>query len=271
MLSLFSDRPATIIQKTQNTMYKERLTSIPFNVRNQHPRDLRIQFYPEPHVYKVDEVEYRSVTKIIGQYFEPFDTTYWANQKARQLGIPAQEIADQWAKKGLIASQKGTALHSQIEHYLLEGTTQDSVEFSYFLNFVNDHATLKPYRTEWTIFHEAYKVAGTLDLIAKREGKLEIYDWKRSKNLISTQTGSLITHAFGGKKGYGVLNHIPDTAYHKYCLQQSIYRFILEEKYGLEVNAAYLIVLHPRLQRYYKLKATYYPSEAKAILMQNNL
>ena len=46
----------------------------------------------------------------------------------------------------------------------------DTPEFKYFLNFHNEHvaipeATLRPYRTEWTVFHEEARIAGSIDMV----------------------------------------------------------------------------------------------------------
>jgi hypothetical protein len=43
-------------------------------------------------------------------------------------------------------------------------------EFEYFLNFNKEHvagegATLRPYRTEWTVFHEEAQIAGSIDMV----------------------------------------------------------------------------------------------------------
>ncbi len=238
-------------------------TSInPFNEQNKHPRDSHIEFFADPHSYQVDGQEFQSATALIDSYFAPFDSEYWSKYKSEQLGISIEEVKDKWDE----IAAAGTQLHARIEQYFIQASQEDSLEFSYFLDFIADHPNLQAYRTEWTIFHEKYGVAGTLDLLAKNEGKFEIYDWKRSKNVISLRGGYLMDRAFRGKTGKGVLQHIPDTNYHKYCLQQSLYRYILEHKYGLEIEAAYLIVLHPKLKSYHKVKATYYPNEIESIL-----
>jgi hypothetical protein len=47
----------------------------------------------------------------------------------------------------------------------------NSVEFQYFLNFNREYvsadegATLRPYRTEWTVFHEEAQIAGSIDMV----------------------------------------------------------------------------------------------------------
>ena len=232
------------------------------NEINQHPRDAEIEFFPEPHVYQVGGENFKSATSLIDEYFEPFDTAFWSKYKSNQLGISKEEVLKQWDTTAAL----GTSMHAQIEGYFLNGSKDTTKEFGYFLDFIRSHHSLKPYRTEWAIYHEKYRVAGTLDLLATNNGKFEIYDWKRSKNVVNIKYGTVMKHAYANKRGLGVLAHIPDTNYHKYCLQQSMYRYILEHKYGLEIAGAYLIVLHPKLKSYHKVEVTYYPNEIESIL-----
>ena len=52
----------------------------------------------------------------------------------------------------------------------------------HFMNFIADHPHLKPYRTEWMIFDEDVKIAGSIDFVSENDdGTLTIYDWKRCK------------------------------------------------------------------------------------------
>ena len=55
----------------------------------------------------------------------------------------------------------------------------EQVEWEYFLQFVGDHPELKPYRTEWMIYDEDLKLAGSIDMVYENaDGTLSIYDWK---------------------------------------------------------------------------------------------
>ena len=40
---------------------------------------------------------------------------------------------------------------------------------------------MEPYRTEWMVYDEDLRFAGSIDMIFKnKDGTLEIYDWKRT-------------------------------------------------------------------------------------------
>jgi hypothetical protein len=98
-------------------------------------------------------------------------------------------------------------------------------EFHLFENFVAEHDHIKPFRTEWRIFDEEYHIAGTIDLISENGNGYEMYDWKRSKKVISPFNGELIKDN-QWQCGVGQLADIADTSYNRYCLQQSLYKYI---------------------------------------------
>ena len=61
----------------------------------------------------------------------------------------------------------------------------DSTEMQLFLEFVRGLDGLTAYRTEWTIFAEAERLAGSIDFVAQdANGHLVIFDWKRTKDFI---------------------------------------------------------------------------------------
>jgi hypothetical protein len=81
------------------------------------------------------------------------------------------------------------------------------------------------------------------------DGTFTIYDWKRSSKVVNPQ-GQPITEAFGGKMSINGIN-LPDTAFYHYCMQQNLYRHMLETHYGIRVRAMNLVVLSPEYQTYH--------------------
>jgi len=238
-----------------------------YNKVNLHTRDDRIKFYPENHLYTIDGIEAPSASTIVSKFFPGFNP-YSAASKIgpghELYGFPEEEIVRKWNDKGEKAARDGTFLHSQIEKYYLKEDYSEPVEFNFFLDFVNDHNQLKPYRTEWRIFDANSQIAGTIDLIAKNGGGYELYDWKRSKKILNGQGEPIVANRW--QQGIGNLDHIDDTSYNRYCLQQSIYKYILESNYGLKINNMYLVVIHPNYDRYYKVKVNYMKEELQYML-----
>lgn len=239
--------------------------NISFNSQNKHSNDKRIKFYSENHIYTIDGVPAPSASTIIGRFFPKFDIEYWAERKAPSLGMSAKQVAQMWAEKGKKARDLGTFLHEQIENYYLGIDYLETEEFDQFKNFINDHRGLMPYRSEWRVFDENFNIAGTIDLIVSNGINHDIYDWKRSKKVINTHNGKPIVQN-KWQQGVGGLRHIDDTSYNRYCLQQSLYKYILEENYRIKIDNMYLIVIYPKNDDYYKITVPYLKSEIEHIL-----
>lgn len=206
--------------------------SIGFNLINSHPRDKRIEFYPEPHIYTIDKTPAPSASTVISKFFPEFDSYGKASSLSPSnplYGLPVEEIVQTWNSRGMEAANKGTFLHEQIEKYYLGEHYEKTEEFHLFEQFVSDHKNIKPHRSEWRIFDEEHHIAGTIDLISKNGVGFDIYDWKRSKKVVDTYNGEPITKDTWGNVGVGQLKDIDDTSYNRYCLQQSLYRYILEK------------------------------------------
>jgi very-short-patch-repair endonuclease len=248
--------------------------SIAFNLKNKHPRDSRIKFYPEPHIYTIDNTPAPSASTIIAKFFPEFDPVEaifkmkngvaWGPEH-KYWGKSDEELIKEWKDKGESSAIKGTFLHEQIENFYLEQAYEKTEEFHLFESFVSDHNHIIPYRTEWRIFDEQHHIAGTIDLISKNDNGYEMYDWKRSEKVVSKFNGEIIKNN-KWQKGVGQLADIDDTSYNRYCLQQSLYKYILEKNYGLKVSKMYLIVLYPEYDRYYKVEVPYWQDKAEYIL-----
>ena len=241
------------------------------NIKNRHQRDLRIQFLPYEHIYILDGKEsLMSVSNLVSLFFTGFKSYYWSERKAREYGITQVEMLEQWDAKGTQSREVGTFLHQQIRNYYhglpfcgqyrfvyngkfihIDTDVSLESEFEQFTCFLNDHEFV-PFRTEWTIFDEDLKIAGTLDMIHKKNGTFDLYDWKRSHRLLDESGNIRKTNPFQ----YGIhgLERIPDTDYWHYCLQLNIYRYILERNYDMTVDKMYIILLHSEAIEYRKIE-----------------
>jgi ATP-dependent exoDNAse (exonuclease V) beta subunit len=116
---------------------------------------------------------------------------------------------------------------------------EKSVEWRYFINFIRDTPHLKPYRTEWTVYNEDVKIAGSIDMIYENDdGSLSIYDWKRAKNITRVNN-------FNEFAKTPQFCHMPNSNFWHYSVQLNTYKTILEQKYGKTVRDLYLVRLHP--------------------------
>jgi hypothetical protein len=236
--------------------------NLPLVGNQPHNRDKRIIFDPINHRYYIDvNPDTISVSQLIDKFFPEFDSlTAATNLKPSHelYGLPVETIIKKWKEKGTEAADLGTKLHLQIESYYKDLPVEEkSIEYGYFLKFKEKYPTMIPHRTEWRIFDEDYLIAGTMDMIYKKDdGSYYMFDWKRSEKVVN-QDGSIKTSDPSNwytKYAYGDLNHLTDDSYYKYALQQNIYRYILEKKYGYRISSLNLLILHPNYDTFHWLK-----------------
>jgi len=240
---------------------------------NVHERDQHIQFFEEGHKYVIDfepDVVYTSVTTWNHTHFPKFNADAIITSMMKSKGwkeghkywnMTQEQIKSQWTANGSSVSSAGTDMHFEIECFMNEkllprGYTHAELynlymcehknnqeikvkEWQYFMNFVKDFPELKPYRTEWTIYHEDVKISGSVDMIYENpDGTLSIYDWKRSKNI--TRVNNWNKFALSPQ-----ICHLPDSNFWHYAMQLNTYKVILEDKYDKKVTDLYLVRLHP--------------------------
>jgi ATP-dependent exoDNAse (exonuclease V) beta subunit len=218
--------------------------------KNAHPRDAAITFDEGPHLYYIDgKGGYTSVTTWNHSHFGHFDADAIIDGMQRKIEndptykyykMSRAEIKRDWDRNRDAAAQAGTKMHADIENYWNGLPVQnDSIEYGYFLKFVADFPELKPFRTEWMVYYEEYMLAGSIDMIFENpDGTLQIYDWKRSKEISY--------EAFGNKTAVTpCIADMPDCNFWHYTLQLNVYKTILEHKYGKKITGLYLVCLHP--------------------------
>ena len=236
--------------------------------KNHHKRDERIQFSDSDHTYLIDKKNKAvSVTELIGRYFPKFDKDFWANKESIKTGKPKNEILKKWDELGNKARYLGTELHEQIENFYNSKEYIRSKELDKFFKFHKNHIQDKyqPHRTEWRIFDEDKNLAGTVDMVYEKEnGELFIFDWKRSKKIINSDGSIEKNNPF--ENGLNGLSHLPSSDYVKYCLQQNMYKNILESKYDKKVSSMNLLILHPHLENYHIIQVESFKNETKYLL-----
>lgn len=236
-----------------------------FRDAGHYEQDNYIDFEPEEHIYIYKGiVRMLPVSSLIAYFFDEFQALPQAENQLKYKGIPVEESLDKWARSGRIASEVGTFVHLQTENYFQRGffETECQLEFGdktevisveqeklHFLHFIRDY-DIEPYRQEWPVYDKDLNIAGTIDLICQDDdGEYTIYDWKRSSKVVNAQ-GQPIVEGFRGKMSYNGIS-LPDTSFYHYCIQQNLYRYMLEKHYGIKVKAMNLVVLCPDYPTYY--------------------
>jgi hypothetical protein len=210
---------------------------------------------------------YKGVTSFVEHNFQEFDADAVIDKmmkspkwpQSQYYGMEKQEIKDLWSNKGKKAANDGTNMHYTIECYYNNEAIDENYkwyntdEYQQFLQFAEDYKHLKPYRTEWLVYHEETKIKGIIDMVFENEdGTLSIYDWKRTKGL---------TKYNKWQSAKNPIEHLPDTNYWHYSLQLNVYKRILEEKYRKNVKEMYLVCLYPEQGKYIREKVPSLPDE----------
>lgn len=235
-----------------------------------------IAFEDETHKYhhpkdETGNAEYISVTTLIDRFF-PFDMERFIQTKAKREERTLEDVRSEFLATRDEAAEKGTFLHEQIELFL-NGEKHDSnaKEFEMFKTFYDQIVIAKGFQfveAEKKILLEDFNVAGTVDALFKKPNREEylIVDWKRSKKLV--------IDGHPKKYGYGNaisdLNHIDNSSYYKYALQQNIYKYILETEYDMPISSMNLIVLHENYDKYSRVNLENMDKEVAIILNSIN-
>jgi len=252
-----------------------------------HPRDDHISFDEPTHKYYVNGSCQGNIscTGFVHEFFGHFDAkaiitkmrkgANWITSK--YYGKTDKEIMDEWSANGKTASEAGTAMHLAIEQFLhgsseqIKPETFETVEWKYFMKFWNDCGhDLEPYRSEWEVFTDSLapnananerkiKLCGSIDMVFRRksDGKFVIYDWKRSKDIKADNKYQV---------GLPPLEHLPDTNYWHYTMQLNVYKWILENYYGLEVADLYLVIIHPDKPSYQRMRLNIMADEVEDMI-----
>jgi hypothetical protein len=249
-----------IIHRTKKFNFNNWNSSIAFDEETHkylHPKD------------ETGNAEYISVTTLIERFF-PFDLKRYIERKAEEENRIEEDVLDEYLIIRDEAAEKGTFLHNQIENFL-KGTDFDSEskEFELFLDFYNSEIkkrNLAFFDAEKMIFSNKHDVAGTIDSLFQKNNKDEyvMIDWKRSKKLIIKGNGE------PDKRGFQIeINGLADLnncSYYRYCLQQNIYKHIVENEYSMKISSMQLVVLHEIYSKYYVVTVPELKKETQIIL-----
>ena len=186
-------------------------------------------FFDEgPHKY-TDTLgnEYRSVTTLIGDYYNHFDADYWAHKKAKEQGKSEKAIRAEWDRIKDEACERGTATHNGIEDaiksvskfkeaikYLEDTKSGRCITIADIPDLIPRPLDVKEFReatnnkyseiyrvfdfyTErgYTIYSEIgaflidYLISGTIDIFCYRPTDFVILDWKTNRDGLKFEAG----------------------------------------------------------------------------------
>jgi hypothetical protein len=179
-----------------------------------------------------EDVKFTSCTTFIDYFFEPFDSIGIANNLVlnhpKYMGIDPRDIVANWEN----AAELGTFVHAEIENFIKTGKIpllpKSKAGVKWMENNINENTEVF---SEVIVYSKELKLAGTVDLILhnKSNGSYELFDWKTNKKID--------TKSYGGKSGItSATRHLPDCNFYHYVLQLSLYRYLIEKNYGIQIT-----------------------------------
>lgn len=258
-----SESIESVIKRTKKFNFDSWNSSIAFDEESHkylHPKD------------ETGNAEYISVTTLIERFF-PFDLKRYIERKAEEESRTEEDVLDEYLIIRDEAAEKGTYLHNQIENFLKEADFDSELrEFELFFDFYNNEVkkrNLVFFDAERMIFSNKHNVAGTIDCLFQKTNRDEyvMIDWKRSKKLIIDGRPRI----FGYGYALSELSSLDNSSYNRYCLQQNVYKHIVEAEYSMKISSMKLVVLHEKYSNYQIVDVPIMKKETNIILNSLNV
>lgn len=208
--------------------------------------DPEFKFDPKHHKYAYDGFPMESVTRFIHHFHLPFKQDYWSKQKAEETGVTQEEILKAWKQKNDYANEVGHETHLWIENYYnkIWQAIPTNLDIIHRINkfnkvYADQLYKLDPLKFEVRIFSKKWKIAGTIDALFIKHGRIYIVDYKTNGDFTTDDhpKGRYEKLLYPFENFYK--NHI-----NEYSIQISLYAAILKE-WGFDVAGGYLLHIGP--------------------------
>lgn len=199
-----------------------------------------IKLIKEIHKYELiddSDLQFTSVTTFVDQFFKGFDAKKIAkkliSKYSKYSDYTVESLIEEWEE----TARYGTFVHEEIENWIRYNTYPKELKSINGINWLKNYKLKSEFKIlpEMIIYSKQLRIAGTIDVLAldKKTNQYHLIDWKTSKKIE--------TSAFGGKVGIKpATNTIPDCNFYHYSLQLSLYRYLLEEYYGLSIKSQFI-------------------------------
>lgn len=233
------------------------------------------KFFPEGHYY-----EYKgqrvgiSVTKFYAQFEQEFNSEEIAERVALKENKSVQKVLDEWKYKNTFSTTKGSTCHEWAQclwnnkdyrkdmfdksKEYLDAVFKIQIQAENFRRDFKDK--LEHLIDELPIGSEEYDIASCVDhlFIDKTTGKLIMVDYKTNSDLYKNDKYA--------KNMKAPLSNLKDTTYNHYCIQLSIYKYIIEKYTDLTIDNMFIVWFSELNKNYKIVKVNYLKSEVERIL-----
>jgi ATP-dependent exoDNAse (exonuclease V) beta subunit len=201
-----------------------------------HILDNDIVLNEELHEYRLidrPEASFTSVTTYVEHFFEGFDAlkiaTKLVNNHPKYSDHTVESLMAEWKA----TADYGTRVHHEIEKWIKERIEPEDKKAIHGRDWLAQYELRSDMDvlSEVIVYSTELSIAGTVDILAKDNatGEYDIIDWKTSKKIE--------TASYRKKMGtHPSTRHVMDCNFYHYSLQLSLYRYILEQYYGLKIH-----------------------------------
>lgn len=235
------------------------------------------EFFEDEHYYECKGKRVGiSVTRLIEQYANEFDSQGIAEKVSLKELRPVEDILAEWKYKADFACAKGSTCHEYTQ-CLWSGKTYNKMLFDKSIEYLDavDKIQKQAYAfrldyephlshliDELPIGSEEYDISSCVDHLFynKLTGGLVLVDYK---------TNSLMSgyNKDAYKKAMKVpLNHLNDDALHHYYIQLSIYKYLIEKYAKIPVDEMFIVYMSENVENYEIIEIPYLKEEVKNIL-----
>lgn len=212
--------------------------------------DDRVILNSGPHTYTDSNGRsFKSVSRLLNDIEIPFDSEGISMIMAKGSKIKQVEILAEWKAKADSSIEKGNFIHDNLEQYHKFGTCDEKLK---------DVITqIKPlYSNYYRVYSEVmlsdheFCVAGQTDFVVQRQKiKSSLYDFYDYK---TNQAKGIVFDSINRKqdpwKHYNKffldpLSHLEDCNYNRYSLQISLYAYIAQKQYGINIGRLAIIFI----------------------------
>lgn len=207
--------------------------------------DNSISLNEDTHVYTLSsdpDFKFTSGTTFVKKFFSPFDAKKIATKLVKTnwayRNYTVESLLAEWRK----TSTDGTAVHKELEDYLIskkEVTLVPAKNGMKVLKRIPANMEIYP---EVILYSKEIKISGTADVLVRNPetGKWSVLDWKTREKEIEKK-------GFNGRTGIlPATADIPDCKFYHYALQLSLYAYMLETYYGVEVAYIYIAQINSK-------------------------
>ena len=237
------------------------------------------KFFDSDHHYEYkDKRVGMSVTRLIEEYTQEFDSQGVAERVALKQNKSVQEVLDEWKYKNQFSCAKGSICHEFSQHlwsgkeWLWSGFGRDEYENEIFYhtcdlifdqahNFHEDYKDrLEHLADEFVIGSEEYDIASAIDhlFINKLTGGLVLVDYKTNSDIHKNERYA--------KNMKVPLSHLKDFTLNHYYIQLSIYKYIVEKYTNLKFEEMFIVWFSENIDNYQIIKVPYLKKEVEEIL-----